>query len=404
MANSTGRRSSRQPMQTTQEPAKFPLYLHKSGHYAKKVRGKVHYFGKDRDTALALWIEQSEDLLAGRTIRPQGEGPTVSYICNALLTAKQTLVDSGELSPRTWEGYRAASEIMTKHFGRNRLVSDLKPADFVGFRAAIAKNRGVVSVGNVVRHVRGIFKHAYKCDLIEKPIKYGDNFSLPKPKAVRAARQARGERMFEAADLRKLIKAANEPLRAMILLAINCGFGQTDCSRLTIRSLDLVKGWHRFPRPKTAAERRCPLWPETIASLKHVLSKRHEPKDPALADRVFITVFGGEFVKSVQREAGNTRRVVSIDSIGLVFGKLLKKLELGRSGIGFYAIRHTFQTISEGAGDPVAVSHIMGHIPQSGDMAAKYRERIEDSRLIAVSEFVRQWLFPPIPKRKRGEK
>jgi len=60
---------------------------------------------------------------------------------------------------------------------------------------------------------------------------------------------------------------------------------------------------------------------------------------------------------------------------------------------GFYGIRHGFQTIGEGAHDLVAVQAIMGHAPSGSDMSARYRERIDDSRLLAVVEHVRTWLF-----------
>lgn len=35
----------------------------------------------------------------------------------------------------------------------------------------------------------------------------------------------------------------------------------------------------------------------------------------------------------------------------------------------------------------------MGHAPSGADMSALYRERIDDDRLLAVTEFVRRWLF-----------
>jgi mono/diheme cytochrome c family protein len=35
----------------------------------------------------------------------------------------------------------------------------------------------------------------------------------------------------------------------------------------------------------------------------------------------------------------------------------------------------------------------MGHAPNSGDMSAAYRERIDDDRLRAVVKYVRQWLL-----------
>jgi hypothetical protein len=51
-------------------------------------------------------------------------------------------------------------------------------------------------------------------------------------------------------------------------------------------------GWIDFPRPKTAVECRCPLCPETIATLKEVYKNRPTPKDDANSHLVFITKYG----------------------------------------------------------------------------------------------------------------
>ena len=60
------------------------------------------------------------------------------------------------------------------------------------------------------------------------------------------------------------------PLKAMVLLGINCGFGNTDCANLPLTALDLDRGWLNYPRPKTGTNRRCHLWPETGAALRNV--------------------------------------------------------------------------------------------------------------------------------------
>ena len=52
------------------KPAKpypeFPLYAHASGRWAKKIRGKLHYFGKwaDPDGALRKFLDEVDDLQA----------------------------------------------------------------------------------------------------------------------------------------------------------------------------------------------------------------------------------------------------------------------------------------------------------------------------------------------------
>src|SRR5262249_2433538 len=73
--------------------------------------------------------------------------------------------------------------------------------------------------------------------------------------------------------------------------------------------------------------------------------------------------------------------------------KLLRALKIdGRTGLGFYTLRHTFRTIADEAKDQPAVDFIMGHeVPH---MSAVYRETISDARLKAVADHVHAWLFP----------
>ena len=92
---------------------------------------------------------------------------------------------------------------------------------------------------------------------------------------------------------------------------------------------------------------------------------------------------------------------VPIDALSGQFGKLLRKLKInGRRGIGFYTLRHCFETIGGESRDQVAVDAIMGHVDSS--MAGVYRQRISDVRLRAVVETVRSWLF--VPTREGGVK
>jgi integrase len=188
----------------------------------------------------------------------------------------------------------------------------------------------------------------------------------------------------------------------MILLGINCGFGNRDCGTLPRSALDLSGGWVRFPRPKTGIDRRCPLWPETVEAIRAALDVRPEPDNRADAGLVFVTKYGQSWAKH-GHEDENTKKMIGTtdDPITKEFGKLLKrprcpkcgKLEtsgakqcggcqwkpegqekwqtLHRKGLGFYALRHTFETIGGDAKDQVAVDAIMGH--SCDDMASVYR-------------------------------
>src|SRR5215471_1985272 len=86
------------------KPAKpytdFPLFPHAAGVWAKKIRGKLHYFGpcSDPDGALAKYLEQKDALHAGRKPRPDPDALTVKDAANAFLNHKKALLETGELS------------------------------------------------------------------------------------------------------------------------------------------------------------------------------------------------------------------------------------------------------------------------------------------------------------------
>src|SRR3954452_270544 len=93
--------ASAKPAKPNKPHPDFPLFPHAAGVWAKKIRGKLHYFGPwaDPDGALAKYNEQKEALHVGKKPREGTEGVTVKDIVNAFLNAKRGLLDAGELSP-----------------------------------------------------------------------------------------------------------------------------------------------------------------------------------------------------------------------------------------------------------------------------------------------------------------
>ncbi len=66
------------------------------------------------------------------------------------------------------------------------------------------------------------------------------------------------------------------------------------------------------------------------------------------------------------------------------FSKLLSKLGISRTGVGYYSLRRTFATIASSSRDSVAVDLIMGHLDAS--VAARYRSgsTTSESKLCAM--------------------
>ncbi len=386
--------------------ADFPLFPHATGRWAKKIRGKLHYFGpwSDPEGALQKYLDQKDDLHAGRKPRGRADELTLRDLVNQFLTHKRHLADTREITERTFGEYHATCELLVSTFGRDRAVTDLRPEDFADLRAKLARKWGSITLGNAIQRVRSVFRYADLAGLIDRPIRFGPGFARPSKKTIRLERARKGPRMFEAAEIRTLVEGArvegeNGPelvrasaqLRAMVLLGVNCGFGNQDVGTLPRSALDLERGWVNYHRPKTGIDRRIPLWPETVTALKEALAKRPEPKDSADADLVFVTKYG----KSWAKVAGKLREDNTPTPVDNPISKEMRKLliALGINGNrSFYALRHTFETIGGEARDQVAVDAIMGHIRE--DMASVYRERISDDRLRAVTDHVRSWLFP----------
>lgn len=385
---------------------KFPLRLHATGQWMKKIRGKCHYFGKDRDAALKEYMRVKDDLEAGREPPPvAADGLTVKRLGDTFLTFKAHQVTLGELSQRTFCDYQDVCQRLADHFGKTSLVQNIGPADLLTYRQAmISRGWGPTTITNEVQRARVVLRFAFEAGLIDRPIRFGE-FKRAKKSAIRRARTERGPRLFEAADLRRIIDAADPQLKAMILLAINTGCGNADVGTLPMSALDLKAGWLDYPRPKTGIERRAPLWPETIEAIDAWLKKRKAPKDAAHAQLVFVTKYGGQWHSETDRRnalSAEFRKLLErIDAAAIAAAKKQAKEngtrykappKLRRDGLTFYALRHTFQTIADELGDYLATRRIMGHCDPS--ISDHYRERFADERLKRVSEHVRQWLFP----------
>jgi integrase len=337
---------------------------------------------------LQEYLEQKDDLHAGRTPRPTQDALTVKEAVNAFLNEKKARVEAGELCLRTFNEYNVATDAVIAAFGKRRRVADLGPDDFAALRKRMAAKFGPVRLGNQIQSVRSVFKFAYESDLIDRPMRFGPSFKKPSAKTLRLHRAKVGPKLFTADEIRRMLDAADPQFRAMILLGVNCGFGMSDCGKLPLSVLNLDAGMIDFPRPKTGIGRRCPIWSETVQAIRDALAARPNSKDSADAGLVFLTAQGRPWNKTDMSSPAVFK-----------FSRLLRRLGMKRPRVGFYSLRHTFRTVADESRDQPAVDFIMGHIDAS--MASHHRERISDERLRAVAEHVRAWLFAePEPNAK----
>lgn len=365
----------------------FPLFAHASGQWAKTILGKHVYFGKwdDWQAALEKYNSERDYLYAGQA--PPTTYTTLADILNAFVDSKQQLLDLDRIGTRAFTEYVEITDIIAATINKNRPIESIGTEDLGKLWAVLGKGKG----GNPItppRHkiklgmARMVFNYAN--EELNQSIRYKKALRSPSVKVIRLAKAEVGEKLFEAKEIRDLIAIAKPQLKAMILLGINCGFGNEDCATLPIDKLDLVGGWHFYHRPKTGVMRHCKLWTETVKALKQVIEHRPQPKNKADDGLVFITKYGQPW-RDVKTEKNSP--------ISAECRKLTTELGIHRDDITtFYTLRRTCQTIGELANQPKALQYIMGHLPAANDMSAVYRQKTFDSPIHKITDHVRKWL------------
>jgi integrase len=269
-------------------------------------------------------------------------------------------------------------DAFAEEVGGDRPVAELRPDLFGMVRASWAARFGPHRLYKFVSGVREMFKWAAGKGRqgIAAP-DFGDEFELPTKAAFRRRKKERREAVglleFTRAEIRAQLAAASPSLLAMILLGLNCGFGNTDVSELPWSVVDLRRRSIDYARGKTYVDRRAVLWPETVASLRK-LPKRKPAREEWLG-RVFLTRFGYPYVRGKK------------DQVGMQYLALLRRLAQYRQGRNFYSLRRTFRTLAD-AVDSRAADLMMGHATDA-DMGGVYVQRIDDARLHAISRSVR---------------
>lgn len=374
------------------KPAKpyddFPLFPHATKRWAKKIKGKIHYFGSWADgpeKALQRFLDEREDLYAGRIPRSRrGRELSLADLCNRFLDSKNDQVKAGELKRHTWDRYEVIARHLVEFFGRNRLAADLEPEDWVRFKKHLMEVRSGAGLHSALVTVRSVFKWGFESRLLKTPMVFGPDFRVKKNGngAVRPD-------SFTAAEILAMLDEGVQETktpgqwRAMILLGVNAAFGPSDLGELPRDAVDLEKGWITFPRTKNGTPRRARLWPETLAAIREYLDHhRPEPK-PGYEDRLFLHPSGQPWWES--DETGLRNRIRG------VFATIVKRCGIDKPKTAFYGLRRSFRTAADSCFDVSAINVVMGHQGESiGER--HYLTGVSDQRLERVAETVRVWL------------
>ena len=232
MRNSSRKRDSKKPAKPRPD---FPLFPHATGRWCKKIKGKFVYFGKVADdpngeTALNKWLDEKDDLLAGRRPRKKTGALTVRELLNKFLNSKRLAAETGEIRTWTFRDYRrVVCPRIGRVLGLTTAVIDLTAVDFERLRKEFS-TWSLATQRVAIQKVRAVFNYAYDTGLVEHPIRFGPMFRAPSEKLLRKGRQEKrdsGEgKMFEPEEIKKLLGRCRAPMKAIILTGRQCGIRQ----------------------------------------------------------------------------------------------------------------------------------------------------------------------------------
>jgi integrase len=343
---------------------KFPLTLHKTGQYCKKIKGRMYYFGNDKRRALERYLEQAACLHAGRPVvaRSTPDQLSIKTMCNLYLDHQESRAAIGEVKRRHVSDQVFLLRAFVRFVGGHRPVSDISTLDVQNYRKKLIQTGSSANtINNRIAAVKAMYNWALDNEIIDRS---------PRLKAVKKVTPQKAERpTFTPPQIHALLQNAGVQMNAMIWLGLNCGFGCTDCAELKWKNLDLDHGRVTFPRGKTGIGRNLPLWPETVQALLAV---------PRQGELVFYTRGGNPWVRMIpSKQEDGTAKYTKDDAVTKEFSKLMKKAGIERpKGIGFYTLRRTAATLAANSGDPFAVQKLLGHADVK--MASTYVQNISE--------------------------
>ena len=324
-------------------PASNPISYHKyTKQYYITRGGRRIYLGSDKNQALVKYHQLG---LGVEPVQRELAPPvtiTAKNLANRFLVAQQA----------NWRNPKTTLKCYKDWLGRfikdhpQLRIADFTVEKFAAWKLSL-KERGYSpeSINHYLGAVRAMFTFAEETDIVEK---------APKLKRVKNATRPRAgsieKPLYTLDDLNRLLKKADPQLKAMIMLALNCGFGPKDIRDLTWDHIDGERV--TLPRSKTGVCQTYLLWLETRALLEEIQQRRAALIARMARRRVQHCDNGHVFMTRFWKSW-------SKDAVAEQFRKLCTKARI--PCYGFYRLRHCASTAMSLVATPHVHRKFMRH-------------------------------------------
>lgn len=271
----------------------------------------------------------------------------------------------GEIAPASYAAYKGRALHFLAWLGDKATgpIAEIETRHIAAYRDAVAKARTASTANHGVKILRVILEDARRDRFIsENPAK--DCGLLKKTDTT-------SRRPFTLGELRRVLDAASEEWRSLVLFGLYTGQRLGDLARLTWQNIDLQAGEIHLATAKTGRLVRIPIAAPLLAHIE-TLPAGDNPKAPLHPKAAALaTVNGstlsrqfGELLASLGLREASTGHDAKESGQG-------RGARRGKSELSFHSLRHTATSLMKNAGvSPAIVQDIIGH--ESAEISAHY--------------------------------
>jgi hypothetical protein len=149
---------------------KFPLTLHPTGQYCKKIRGKLYYFGGDKKPALERYLDQATYLHGGRNLMKKAPNGNMilKELCDLYLQYQQSKVMASDLTAKHHNDQISSLNKLASFLGQSRTIKSISTLDLQRYKRKLQGDYGSVYRLNLhISIMKAMFHWARRNDILE---------------------------------------------------------------------------------------------------------------------------------------------------------------------------------------------------------------------------------------------
>lgn len=149
---------------------KFPLTLHPTGQYCKKIKGKIYYFGSNKKMALQKYLDEATHLHGCQEDiqKSTDDNMTLKQLCDIYLKYQFSKVQADNLTAGHHNEQISSLNKLITFLGQSRKIKNIATLDLQNYKRTLQKSH--ISVYRLNLHIsimKAMFHWARKNDILD---------------------------------------------------------------------------------------------------------------------------------------------------------------------------------------------------------------------------------------------